>query len=519
MPWIKSPRHYLFPPVTKLIITPAYPNDELLKIIDQYNVLIVRSETEVNAELISRMDNMEIIGRAGAGTDNIDIKAATRKGIIVMNTPGGNTVSAAEHTIALMLSLCRNIPQASQSVKEGKWERKNFKGIELFGKTLGIIGLGKIGREVASRCKAFGMEIIGYDPLLSGEASGKLGVKAVDIDMLFRSSDIITIHVPLTPETKYLISKENLKKCKEGVRIINCARGGIVSEKDLLDAVTSGLSSGAALDVFENEPPDPNGIVSSHKIIVTPHLGASTVEAQEKVAVQIADQIINYFKSGLLQGGVNTDSIISVPETELSSFMDLAEKVGKLHSQLLKGNLKCINMHFSGNLLHSSIPVLKSSFLKGLLSPLRSEPINLVNAPSIAAESGIIMNEIKSGENSPYNNLLEIICESTAAKNSISGTVFRTNDLRIVGINGFPVEFKPEGSFIIYRNIDQPGILAGVTGILAEAEINIGTLSLGRDKVQKEALTIISVDGKITNEIKNLISVIKGIKQVQVVHT
>jgi D-3-phosphoglycerate dehydrogenase / 2-oxoglutarate reductase len=496
---------------------PGMPPEEIKKVIPDYNILIVRSETDVNSELISLMDNMEIIGRAGTGTDNIDVAASTRKGIIVMNTPGGNTISTAEHTIALMLSMCRNIPQAAQSMREGKWERKTFKGTELFGKTLGIIGIGKIGKEVASRCKAFGMEIIGYDPVISEEVTGRMGIKPVDLETLFRTSDIITVHVPLTDETKYLISKETLSKCKDGVRIINCARGGIVSETDLLEAINSGKAAGAALDVYENEPPGKSEVVTNHKITVTPHLGASTGEAQTKVAVQIANQIINYNNTGSLQGGVNADSVIQIKNEELLPFVELAEKIGRFHSYLLKGHLKKIEIIFCGILLHEYTPLLSSSFLKGFLSELRSDTVNLINSIYLAKESGISINEVKAGENVTYRNLITVKCESEKEKRSISGTVFGNNELRIVEIDRFTMELKPEGNLIIYKNVDKPGVLAMVSGILAENKINIGGLSLGRVQAGKEALTIISIDSNIAGEIVKNISGIDGIKEVYAV--
>ncbi|MGA8265551.1 MAG: hydroxyacid dehydrogenase, partial [Ignavibacteriaceae bacterium] len=284
--------------------------DELSNIIQDYNGLVVRSETKVTPELISKMNNMEVIGRAGTGVDNINLEAATRKGIIVMNTPGGNTVSTAEHTMALMLSMFRNIPQANQSLRSGKWDRKSFKGTELYGKVIGVIGLGKVGREVVSRSKAFGMKVIGYDPVLSNEIADKMGIELADLDVIFAQSDLITVHVPLSDETKHLINSETLNRCKDGVRVINCARGGIVDETALLEALNLGKVSSAAFDVYEVEPPDlKNKLLNHPKVVCTPHLGASTEEAQVKVAIQIAEQIVDLFKNKRISGGVNASDV------------------------------------------------------------------------------------------------------------------------------------------------------------------------------------------------------------------
>jgi D-3-phosphoglycerate dehydrogenase len=497
---------------------PGIPEDEIIKIIKDFHGLVVRSETQVTSDLISLMRNMEVIGRAGTGVDNIDVEAATRKGIIVMNTPGGNTISTAEHTMALMLSMCRNIAQANQSMRMGKWDRKTFKGTELSGKTLGIIGLGKIGREVAIRAKAFKMNVVGFDPLLSTEVTGKLGVELLDLDSLFESSDIISVHVPLTDETKNLVSEASLKKCKNGVKIINCARGGIIDEEALVNALDSGKVSSAAFDVYITEPPDFSGRLIQHpKVVATPHLGASTEEAQEKVAIQIAEQIVDLFKLKSARGAVNAAAIEASGNKEITPYVKLAENIGALHTQLIKGRLKRININYSGGLLHSSTTLLSTAVLKGFLSRKLSEVVNLINAPFLAKEMGIIINETKSGANQNYTNLITVECITDKETRSLAGTVFGNNEIRIVSIDKFHLELKPEGTMLFYSNVDKPGMLATVGKILADAEINIAGLSLGRIDIGKEALTVINVDSEMNKNIINKISSVNGVKNVCVV--
>ena len=494
---------------------PGMPKDEIKKVIKDYNGLVVRSDTQVTPDLIELMDNMEVIGRAGAGVDNINLEAATRKGIIVMNTPGGNTVSTAEHTIALLLSMCRNVPQANQSLRDGKWERKKFKGTEIYSKTLGIIGLGKVGREVASRVKAFGMTTIGYDPVLSNEVALKLGVNLVDLDSLFKQSDIVTVHVPLTDETKNLISEESLNICKDGVKIINCARGGIVDEQALVKALDSGKVSGAAFDVYVKEPPDYSGNFIQHpKIVTTPHLGASTEEAQEKVAIQIAEQIVGLFNKKGVKGAINAAAIESSGNEELIPYVRLAENLGLLHSQLNKGQLKNININFSGELLHNSTTLLSTAVLKGFLSRKLTAGVNLINAPFFAKEMGILVNETKTGANQNYANLLSVEFITDKEQRLLAGTVFGNSEIRIVYVDKFHLELKPEGNMLFYYNIDKPGMLANVGKILADANINIAGLSLGRFDVGKEALTVINVDSEMDKDVIKSISSVEGIKNV-----
>ncbi len=497
---------------------PGMPKEEIEKVIKNYNGLIVRSDTQVTPDLIALMDNMEVIGRAGAGVDNINLEAATRKGIIVMNTPGGNTVSTAEHTMALLLSMCRNVPQANQSLREGRWDRKKYKGTELQSKTLGVIGLGKVGREVALRAKAFGMQVIGYDPVLSEEVAAKLGVKLTELDEIFAGSDMITLHVPLADETRNLISKNSLAKCKDGVKIVNCARGGIVDEAALVEALDSGKVSSAAFDVYVKEPPEYDGALIQHpKVVTTPHLGASTEEAQEKVAIQIAEQIVDLFNGKGVKGAVNASAVEAAGDKEAGAYTKLAENLGALHAQLIKGKLKQININYGGELLHTHTNLLSTAVLKGFLSKMMSEPVNMINAPFLAKEMGIVIDETKSGANSDYKNLMTVNLITDKEHRSLAGTVFGNNETRVVNIDDYHLELNPEGNLLFYSNIDKPGMLATVGQILADANINIAGLSLGRKDKGKDALTVINVDGEIDKKVTSEISSIDGVKNVYAV--
>jgi D-3-phosphoglycerate dehydrogenase / 2-oxoglutarate reductase len=497
---------------------PGIKADELKSIISSYNALVVRSETKADASLIALMDSMEVIGRAGAGTDNININAATQKGIVVMNTPGGNTISAAEHTMALLLSMCRNIPQANASLREKKWERKKFTGAELAAKTIFIIGLGKIGREVAIRCQSFGMKILAYDPVINPTILMNSGdIELVALEEGFKRSDFISVHVPLNPSTKDLISSESLKICKDGVRIINCARGGIVNEHDIIEAIDNGKVSSAAFDVFENEPPDfENPLLHHPKIICTPHLGASTEEAQEKVAVQIARQISDYFNSNTFTGSVNTPFQKIDPGVE--KFLILAERLGYMQSQFLKSSLKEVKITISGEFLHFYTNLLTSGIIKGFLADRRTENINYINAQILFKETGIPVSEVKNPDDDNYNNLLSVTFITEDGEKTIGGTVFGNREMRVVKVDEYFVEFNPEGDFLIYYNIDKPGVLASVSGNLASRGINISGVFLGRDIKSRKALTIIGIDEQIDDQIKKDINGVDGIVEVYAVN-
>lgn len=492
--------------------------ESLINKISGFDALVVRSSTNVTSELIEKMDTVKVIGRAGAGVDNIDIRAATRKGIIVMNTPGGNTISACEHTMAMLLAMCRKIPQANNSMSNAMWERNKFLGTELFGKTLGLIGLGKIGKEVAFRAKAFGMKVITFDPVVSSDVISESGVQLVGLEDIWRLSDFISVHVPMNDKTRNMISYKELSFCKKGVGIINCARGGIINENDLLKALNEGIVSSAALDVFEKEPPDFSDALLKHPaVIFTPHLGASTTEAQKKVAVQIAEQIVNYFNEGVISGAVNASALTENFPENIRSFVTLAEISGKFLSQLRKGSLIKLTLNLKGENLHRAGKILSAAFLKGFLSEEIDSTVNLINAKVIADEMGLILEETFSTEHKDYYNLISASLFTDTENFEIWSTVFSSNDFRIIKFNNYPVEFKPVGEIIIYKNIDKPGMLAAVSKVLSEAEINIANLVLGRLKEKNDALTVINVDSKIEDVVKNSIMKIEGIKDLYVV--
>jgi D-3-phosphoglycerate dehydrogenase len=479
---------------------PGIPPEELKRIIPQYDVLIVRSATKVTAEVIALGANLKIIGRAGTGVDNIDVEAATRRGILVMNTPGGNTVSAAEHTVSMLLSLARNIPQAYQSMARGEWERKKFTGTEVFEKTLGVVGLGKIGREVALRCRGLGMNVIGYDPVLSAEAAGKLGIELLTLDELYRRSDFITVHTPLTEETRGLLNDQTLARCKKGVRVVNCARGGIIDEKALLRALQSGHVAGAALDVFESEPPKGNPLLEHPKVIATPHLGASTEEAQEKVAVQIAHEIVDALHGRSYVGVVNGTVMQLTLREEVRPYVLLAEKMGSLVAQLAAGKIRRVTVGAAGEQATASLELLKAGVMKGILSQTQPDPVNYISAPYLAAEMGLVVHEAREGEAEHFANLLRVRYETEGGVREVAGTVFGRSSPRFVMMDGFRFEVNPAGYLLVYTNIDRPGVLARVGSILSRHGVNIAGVSLGRAVVGGDALVVMNIDSPIPPE-------------------
>lgn len=484
---------------------PGISAEDLKSIIHNYNALIVRSQTKVTEEIISSGKNLEIIGRAGTGVDNIDLPAATRRGIVVMNTPGGNTISAAEHTIAMLLSLCRSIPQANATMREGKWDRKNFYGAELFGKTVGVVGLGKIGREVAKRLKAFEMNVLGFDPVLSETAAEELGIKLVTVEEIIKESDFITVHVPLNENTKDLISFEQLNKLKKGTRIINCARGGIINEDAVLEGIEKGIIAGAAFDVFEVEPPQNKKLIEHPKIITTPHLGASTEEAQEKVSYQICNQIIDYFNNKNIIGTVNAVSIQYLNDSAVKPYILLAEKIGQFISQTVNNPVNEFKIKYNGSNLDNYSDILTSALLKGYFEKRVDEPVNFINAKIFSEDSGIIITESTSGKDKIYQTLISVEAISKNNKHAISGTLGLNAEIRIVSLDGYNIDLIPDGKMIIYHNIDKPGVLAKVSKCLADENINIAGVFLGRKNKGLQALTVMKIDDDINSgAIKNI---------------
>ncbi|MEK7774051.1 MAG: phosphoglycerate dehydrogenase [Deltaproteobacteria bacterium] len=476
------------------VITGLKP-DELKAKIKDYHGLVVRSATKVTADILEAAENLKVIGRAGTGVDNIDTVAATKKGVVVMNTPGGNTVTTAEHAVAMMMSLARKIPQATASMKRGEWEKKKFEGTEVTGKTLGVLGVGNIGGVVASRALGLKMNVIAYDPFISAEAADKLGVTLVSVDELFKKSDFISIHVPLTNETKNLLNGEAFRKMKKGVKIVNCARGGIVDEKDLAEAIKARIVSGAALDVFEKEPPPAdNPLLALEEVILTPHLGASTHEAQENVAVAIAEQIAEYLTNGTIRNAVNVPSIPAELLAALGPYISLGEKLGSFQGQILKGGIEEITVEYSGDVVNYDVAPITIACIKGLLDKVLDTCVNFVNAPFVAKERGIKVVETKSSRPTDFTSSIAIKVKTKAGENIVEGALFGKKEPRIVRIDKFLLDAVPEGYLLLLHNDDKPGVIGNVGTLLGANSVNIARLHLGRQSVGGEAVSVWSVD-------------------------
>lgn len=491
--------------------------EELKKIISGYDALIIRSQTKVTKDVIKSAGKLKFIARAGVGLDNVDVNEASKRGIIVMNAPGGNTVSTAEHTFSLILALSRNIPQANLSIKKGEWNRKKFMGVELCGKTLGVIGLGRIGAEVARRALSFKMKVIASDPFLIPERASAIGVESVSLDALLRQSDFITVHTPLTGKTRHIIGAKNLKKMKKGVRIVNCARGGIVDEKALVEEIEAGRVFGAALDVYENEPPGASRIIGMDRVVTTPHLGASTEEAQVNVAIDVAEALKDALTNKGIRNAVNAPSIEPELLEVIRPYLDLAEKIGKMHAQLAEGSINRVTIRYVGDIGKYNLNHITRSLIKGLLEPILEENINYVNAIVIARERGIRILEEKTEKIEDFANLIYVKVESARSKNSIMGTLFTKVDPRIVKINEFYVDAVPEGHMIVIYNVDKPGIVGQIGSILGRNHINIAGMTFGRVKQGGRAMTVLNVDSAMSANVLGMIKRAKHIKDVKAI--
>ncbi len=469
--------------------------EELKEKIKGFHGLVVRSATKVTPEILEAAENLKVIGRAGTGVDNIDVAGATKKGIVVMNTPGGNTITTAEHAVSMMLALARNIPQATASMKSGKWEKKKFQGTEVTGKTLGILGVGNIGSVVASRAIGLKMNVLAYDPFISEEAADKIGITLVTIDELFARSDFISIHVPLTNETKDLLNKDAFKKMKKGVRIINCARGGIVNEADLAAAVKDKIVAGAAFDVYAKEPPEAdNPLLALDEVVLTPHLGASTTEAQENVAVAVAEQISDYLLTGTIRNAVNVPSVPAELLASLGPYVSLGEKIGSFQGQILSGGIEEITVEYSGDVVDYDVTSITIACIKGLLDQVLDMYVNFVNAPLVAKERGIKVVETKSSRSIDFSSSITIKVKTKEEENLVEGALFGKREPRIVRINQFFLDAIPEGFLLLLNNDDKPGVIGNVGTLLAENKINIARLHLGRQAVGGSAVSVWNID-------------------------
>lgn len=487
--------------------------DELVSTIGDYDALLVRSGTEVTSGVIEAGRNLRFIGRAGAGVDNIDMDAATRKGIIVANAPEGNTLAATEHTMAMMLSLARSIPQANASLKQKEWKRSRFMGVELNEKTLGIVGLGRIGREVAKRAQAMGMHIVGYDPFISKDRAVQMGVEALSLEDLFKVSDFITVHTPLIKETKHIINARTIATMKDGVRIINCARGGIIDEKALYEGIRSGKVAGAALDVFEEEPPLNSPLLGLDQVITTPHLGASTVEAQQNVAVSISRQCLSVLKGGSARYIVNAPIVPAEHADVIEPFAILAHKMGRFLTQMVGGRMEKVELIYSGELatLGNNTRFITLMALKGLLDPILQVPINIVNAEFIAKERGISVSETMTPDSGGWKSLVSIRVKTDTMEETMSGTVFYKGRSRIVAIGGYTMDMIPEGYVIVSRHLDKPGVIGRASTILGKGNVNIAGMQVGRIKPGEEAIMVLNVDSEVSPDMMDEIRSMPGI--------
>ncbi len=489
---------------------------ELLREIKGYHALIIRSATRVTAEVIEAADRLKVVGRAGIGVDNVDQQAASKKGIVVMNTPTANTVTTAEHALAMLVALARRIPQATASMRAGKWEKSKFSGVELFEKVLGLVGLGNIGSIVARRALGLGMQVVAYDPFISAERAEQLGVELVELEDLFRRADFISAHVPLTEQTRNLFREENFAKMKTGVHIVNCARGGVVDEDDLVEAVRAGKVAGAALDVFEKEPLDPkSSLLAVEEIILTPHLGASTAEAQRKVAVEVARQVVDFLTRGVIKNAVNMPSVDPETLIKIQPYLDLSSRLGRFVGQVVEGRMQEVRVEYSGEVAAGDVRPLTATLLEGLLKPILKEGVNLVNAPLLARERGIKVMESTTSETADYTSLITVSLVTDKGRRTVSGTLFGRKDPRIVRLDGYELEVIPDGQLLVFTNEDRPGVIGKMGTLLGDNDINIARMQLGRKARLQDAVAVLTVDSKISEAVMDEIRKLPFIKYVR----
>ncbi|MEM1138353.1 MAG: phosphoglycerate dehydrogenase [Pseudomonadota bacterium] len=468
--------------------------DELIAIIDRYDGLAVRSATKVTPAVLDAASSLKVIGRAGIGVDNIDIPAATQKGVVVMNTPFGNSITTAEHAIAMMFSLARQIPVANTSTHAGKWEKSRFMGVELTGKTLGIIGCGNIGSIVATRALGLSMKVVAFDPFLTPERAVELGVEKTDLEGLLARADFITLHTPLNDKTRGILDASALQKAKKGVYIINCARGGLVVEADLKTALEDGHVAGAALDVFVEEPARENALFGNERVVATPHLGASTQEAQENVAVQVAEQMADYLNTGAVTNAINMPSVSAAEAPLLKPYLDLAEKLGLFIGQTTETGIKKIEIEYEGTVADLNIKPITAAALSGVLRPLLTD-INMVSAPVLAKDRGISVSEVRRGQEGVYETYMRVSVTTERQKRSVAGTLFSDGRPRIIQVNGIALDAPVSGHMLYVTNEDKPGFIGSLGTALGEAGVNIATFNLGRAEPGGDALALIEVDG------------------------
>jgi D-3-phosphoglycerate dehydrogenase len=476
------------------------PKEELLKIVDQYDGIAIRSATKITKDVIAAAKKLKVVGRAGIGVDNVDIPAATAAGVIVMNTPFGNSITTAEHAIALMMALARELPAANASTHAGKWEKNRFMGVELYGKALGLIGCGNIGGIVADRAKGLKMHVMAYDPYLSAERAAELGVEKVELDDLFGRADFISLHTPKTPETKNIISAEAIAKMKKGVRIINCARGGLVDEAALKAALDSGQVAGAAVDVFSEEPAKTNILFGHEKVVATPHLGASTEEAQENVALQVAEQIADYLLTGAIVNALNMPSISADEAQHVRPWIALADKLGAFAGQLTETSIEAVEILYEGTAATLNQRALTQAALAGLLKPHLPE-VNMVNSPVVAKERGIKVSETRRDRQGIYEGYIKITVKTPEMTRGIAGTVFSDGRPRLIQVKNINLDAEFAPNMIYVTNEDKPGFIGELGTLLGAAKVNIANFTLGRSSPGEDAIALVEVDGDVDDKV------------------
>ena len=488
--------------------------DELIKIIDQYDGLAVRSSTKATPPVLEAATNIKVIGRAGIGVDNIDLPTATAKGIVVMNTPFGNSITTAEHAIAMMFALARDIPEANASTHAGKWEKSRFMGVELTGKTLGVIGCGNIGSIAASRGVGLKMKVIAFDPFLTPERALEIGVEKVELDEVLKRADFITLHTPLTDKTRNIINAEALAKCKKGVRIINCARGGLIDEKALKEALESGQVGGVALDVFEEEPAKENPLFGMENVICTPHLGASTAEAQENVALQVAEQMADFLMTGAVNNAINMPSISAEDAPRLRPYVALAEQLGMFAGQLTESAIEGIEIEYVGEVSELNVAPLTSAIIAGLLRPLLSD-VNMVSAPAMAKERGISVSEVKRDSKGAFDSYIRLSLKTERQQRSVAGTVFSDGKPRIIQVKGININAELAPRVLYITNTDAPGFIGSLGTVLGAHGINIASFQLGREKPGGDAVSLVNIDNEASKDVLKEIEELKQVMQVK----
>ncbi|AEH07529.1 phosphoglycerate dehydrogenase [Methanothermococcus okinawensis] len=489
--------------------------EELKEKIKDADAIVIRSGTKLTKEIIDVAKKLKVIARAGVGVDNVDLQAATEKGIIVVNSPDASSVSVAELTIGFMLSAARNIPQATASLKRGEWDRKSFKGVELYSKTLGIIGLGRIGQQVAKRAKAFGMNIVGYDPYIPVEVAKNMGIKLMDVNELCKVSDFITLHVPLTPKTKHIIGKEQISLMKKNAIIVNCARGGLIDENALYEALKDKKIRSAALDVFEQEPPKNNPLLTLNNVIGTPHQGASTVEAQKSAGTIVAEQVVKILNGEPAENVVNLPMLPMEKMSKLKPYMALSEKIGNMIIQLLDKSIEKVELTYMGELAKEDTEMVKRSFLMGILSPILLAGVNLINAPTIAKNRNIKIVEGTISE-SEYGNAIKIVAKGKTEEISIVGSLVDGNPV-LREINGYKVDIKPEGIICVIKHIDRPGMVGKVGLLLGDYGVNIAGMQVGRKEPGGESIMVLNVDHMIPDEVIEKLKKLENIKDAKII--